>query len=238
MLNMGSTSQDVSAPEAEGPGPGLAAADRTTRARIRDAALRRFAASGVDATSVRTIAGDAGVSPGSVIHHFGSKDALRVACDEHVAALIREQKRTAMAAGAGLDPLAAFRTYEEGPPLLAYLARTLTDGSPHVAELIDEMVRDAVDYMAQGEASGLLRPSEDPHGRAAVLMLWSLGAVVLHEHAERLLGVDLLGDPAATERYSLPAMEILGRGIFTPEADEQLRERVTEAYHDEAGGRS
>ena len=36
------------------------------------------------------IAQDAGVSPGLVLHHFGTKDALRAACDEHVLRQIRE----------------------------------------------------------------------------------------------------------------------------------------------------
>ncbi|MEX0658697.1 MAG: TetR/AcrR family transcriptional regulator [Egibacteraceae bacterium] len=78
--------------------------DRTARARIRDAAITRFAEDGVAGTSVRAIAGQAGVSAALVIHHFGSKEALRAACDEHVAATIRERKQTAMAAGPGLDP--------------------------------------------------------------------------------------------------------------------------------------
>ena len=81
--------------------------DRTTAARIRDAAIAQFAANGVAATSVRSIAATAGVSAGSVIHHFGSKENLRNACDEHVAAMIRDLKGGAMAAGGGFDIAAA-----------------------------------------------------------------------------------------------------------------------------------
>ncbi len=162
------------------------------------------------------------MSPGLVIHHFGSKDDLRVACDRHVAALIREQKSDSMRAGAGLDPMAALRTYSDGPPLLAYLARTLVDGSPHVSELLEELVADAVAYMAEGEANGLLRPSDDPHARAAVLLLWSMGALVLHEQAARLLGVDLLGAPDQLLGYLRPALEVMGQGVMTPDAYDQL----------------
>ncbi len=196
--------------------------DRATPARIRDAAIRCFADAGVDRTSVRTIAETAGVSPALVIHHYGSKDGLRVACDRHVAALIREQKSESMRAGAGLDPVAALRSYGDGPPLLGYLARTLVDGSPHVSELLEELVADAVAYMAEGEANGLLRPSDDPHGRAAVVLLWSMGALVLHEHAERLLGVELLGEPDQLLGYLRPALEVMGQGVMTPAAYEQL----------------
>lgn len=43
---------------------------------IRDAAVRLFAEQGYAATSVRDIAGRAGVDPALVIRHFGSKEAL------------------------------------------------------------------------------------------------------------------------------------------------------------------
>ena len=190
--------------------------DRSTAARIRDAAVVCFARAGVAATSVRTIAAEADVSPALVIHHFGSKDQLRVVCDEHVAAVVRDQKQAAMAAGAELDVLGALRTQGDGPPVLAYLARTLVDGSPHVVALVDELVTDAVDYMAVGVANGVLQPSADPRARAALLTIWSLGALVLHEHTTRLLGADLLADPAEAAGYLQAGLEIFGQGVLTP----------------------
>jgi AcrR family transcriptional regulator len=208
-------------------------ADLTARARIRDAAIARFAAVGVGRTTVRDIAADAGVSPALVIHHYGSKDALRVACDQHVAAVVREGKSAAMAAGAQLDPLAALRQAGEGPPVLRYLATTLVDGSPHVAELVDELVADAEAYMEQGVASGMLRPTDDPRGRATVLTLWSLGALVLHEHVGRLLGVELTDDPSQALAYVLPAAEILGRGVLDPSYYDRLREGLRQAEEGE-----
>ena len=50
-----------------------APADLLPRARIRLAALELFGAQGFDKTTIRQIATRAGVSPGLVIHHFGSK---------------------------------------------------------------------------------------------------------------------------------------------------------------------
>ncbi|MEX2550483.1 MAG: TetR family transcriptional regulator [Nitriliruptoraceae bacterium] len=221
---MGSTTSSATTP----PSP-ISGDDRSSPARIRDAAITRFAADGVDRTSVRAIATEAGVSAGLVLHHFGSKEQLRAACDEHVAGLIRDQKHAAMQAGAGLDPAAVLRSYGDGPPLLAYLARTLVDGSPKVNTLIDEMVADAEEYLAEGERSGLLRPSDDPRGRACVLVLFSLGAVVLHEHAERLLGADLLGAPDGLGPYMLPAFEVLAGGILTPDSYAELRPLLEDA---------
>ncbi len=196
--------------------------DRNARARIRDAALVLFAERGVAATPVRAVAEHAGVSTALVMHHFGSKDALRVACDEHVAATVRERKGAAVATGA--DPLAALRASAQGPPLLRYLARTLVDGSPHVAALVDEMAADAQEYTEAAVASGVCTASDAPRERAVVLTLWSLGALVLHEHLERLLGVDLTGDPSQMGAYAVPATEILSRGVITEDHHQRVRE--------------
>ncbi|MGI8874852.1 MAG: TetR/AcrR family transcriptional regulator [Egibacteraceae bacterium] len=209
--------------------------DRTARARIRDAAIARFADDGVAGTSVRAIAGQAGVSPALIIHHFGSKDALRTACDEHVAATIRERKQAAMAAGPGLDPVAALRCGQEGPPLLRYLARTLVDATPQVAALVDEMVADAAAYMAEGVGTGVLRPTEHPYGRAAVVTVWTLGALVLHEHVHRLLGANLTGSPdqvAAATAYFGPALEVLSDGLITEAAAARMRAAFAAARAD------
>lgn len=133
------------------------------------------------------IAAEAGVSAALVMHHYGSKDNLRVACDRHVAALVREAKQEAVAAGTGMDATAQLRAFDDGAPLLRYLARSLVDGSPHVADLVDEMVTDAVGYIRQAVDNGLMTPSDDPHGRAAgvlrgqrrTLLLWSLALPVV-----------------------------------------------------------
>jgi AcrR family transcriptional regulator len=231
MLNMSSAAPHTSAAGPAGPaGPGgppaITDADRTARARIRDAAIHRFGADGIAATSLRAIATDAGVSAPLVVHHFGSKAGLRQACDEHVAATIREGKRAAMAAGPQMDALAALRQAEETQPLLRYLARVLVDPSSQVAALVDELVADAEAYMEEGVRSGMLRPTDDPRGRAAVLTMWSLGALVLHEHVGRLLGASLTADAEGLVAYSRPATELLGQGVLTPE----VYERLAEAY--------
>ena len=139
--------------------------DRTTKARIRDAAIGCFAEHGVATTTVRKVAAAAGVSPGLVIHHFGSMDGLRSACDEYVAVIIRQQKQEAMSAGPGFDGLAAFREAKV-ESLAGYLARVLVDDSPTVAKLVDDLVADAEGYLQQGVETGMLQPSTNPRGRA------------------------------------------------------------------------
>ncbi len=211
---------------AQGPAarPLLGDPDRTARARIRDAAIARFASDGVAATSLKSIAADAGTSTPLVIHHYGSKEGLRVACDEYVVAAIRAIKHASVAAGRSLDPFPVIRDLQQGPPLLKYLSRTLADSSPQVAALIDELVDDAVAYMAEGIRSGLLKPTDHPREVAIVLTLWQLGALVLHEHAKRLLGVDLTGDPEGLMAWALPATEILTKGVIDERFYQTLRQ--------------
>lgn len=206
--------------------------DRTAKARIRDAAITRFAHHGVAGTSVRAVADEAGVSAGLVIHHFGSKDGLREECDQYVAAVIRDSKSAAMGAGPGLDPVGTLRQIDGGPPLMRYLARVLIEGSDTVAGLVDELVTDATRYMAQGVETGMLRPTDYPEGRAAVLTVWSLGALVLHEHVKRILGVDLtapnLTDQPEVGAYFSPAIEIFADGLVTEAFGATLRNALSD----------
>src|SRR4051794_18321997 len=58
--------------------------DLTAYARIRNAALDLFATRGPARTSIRDVARAAGVSPGLVQHHFGTKAGLREAVDKFV----------------------------------------------------------------------------------------------------------------------------------------------------------
>ena len=208
--------------------------DRTTKARIRDAAIASIAEHGINGTTARKVAGAAGVSPGLVIHHFGSMEGLRSACDQYVANTIREFKERTMTGGPTLDILAALRDAPNGP-LMGYLAQVLADDSPAVAKLVDDLVDDAEGYIQQGVESGMLKPSDDPRGRAVVLTVWSLGALALHQHLRRLLGTDLtdpeiLTDPAAAA-YITPVYEIYGEGIL----EETFAARARAAFTDNEG---
>ncbi len=204
--------------------------DRTARARIRDAAIERFATDGVAATNLKDIAADAGVSTPLVLHHFGSKEGLRIACDEHVAAVIKEQKSTAMKAGKGLDPFQAVRDAYDGMPIIRYFARTIADGSSHVDDLFDAMIEDALVYMAEGVDSGLLKPAENPRERATILCLWQAGALVLHEQVKRLLDVDLIDNTANSAlKWARLNSEILAKGVINEEFYDRWRDEMKAA---------
>jgi TetR/AcrR family transcriptional regulator, regulator of cefoperazone and chloramphenicol sensitivity len=190
----------------------VAEEDMTGRARIRDAAIRRFSIDGFDA-SVRVIAADAGVSPGLVIHHFGSKVALRAACDEHVLRVIREAETEAFT-GPG-DLLGYLSQLDDYAPLVGYLVQALLAGGDLAATLLDRMTQDAESYLAEAVAAGRMKPSRDPARRAAFLVDVGIGAVLAF--VRRHPPVD--GDYAAVlrayaEANSLPALELYTEGLL------------------------
>lgn len=193
--------------------------------RILGAAVRLLGRDGIAATSLKAIAADAGVSQALIIHHFGSKDGLRRACDVHVTRRIRERKEAVIDEGPQLDPLYGLRMMADGRDLMRYLVRTLTEGGDGVDEFIDEMVADAEQYLARGVETGVFRPSAVPRERVVMLTLWSLGTLVLHEHLDRLLGVDLLAEdfgPAGLAPYIRPTLDLLANGLLEDGAYEEF----------------
>jgi AcrR family transcriptional regulator len=208
--------------------------DRTARARIRDAAIDLVAREGTGGLSARRVAEEAGVSPGSVIHHFGSMDGLRSACDDHVAEVIRSRKSDALKAGPGLD-VGALLQDQELHGLPAYLAAVVADDSPAVTRLVDEMVQDAAGYFAAGVRSGMLRAADAPDDRAALLVVWSLGALVLHRHIARHLGVDLTDPGAPTTpqftRYMRAVSTLYGEGLFTESFAAAMNDALSPSAH-------
>lgn len=176
--------------------------DLTARALIRDAALARFGTDGVAGTSVRAVAADAGVSAALVLHHFGSKEGLRQACDEYVLNGVKSGEN------ADLGELLQAAT-----PVRRYLARALLDGTDSASALFDEIVAHTEEWLAGGEAEGWVRPSVDPRARAVTYVSWLLAPLVLSQQAGRLLG----GDPAEAAtavRAARAGLEMLTHGLF------------------------
>ena len=126
--------------------------DLTARARIRDAALRLFADRGLDGTTIRDIAKEAGVSGGLIRHHFGSKDDLRAACDSYALDQMMRIKEQAVLEGQLGNPAFMSAAHPAMLLTLRYLARSLVDGSPAAAAMYDEMVALGEDWLTQHHA--------------------------------------------------------------------------------------
>lgn len=198
--------------------------DLTARARIRDAALLQFAEHGVSGATIRGIAQAAGVSPGLVQHHFGSKENLRRECDEYTIETIRRIKREALEGGVSRPDFMSV-AIQVSRPIQRYVARALVDGSPAAAKLFDEAVETTKDLLTMG-TPGFGKPNtSDLHAYAAVMTAMSFGMVVLHEHLSRSLGGDTLGGEAYP-RLALAALEVMTEEVMSPELVEQTRTAI------------
>ncbi len=189
--------------------------DLTTRARIRDAAVLKFGRDGFGA-SVRAVAADAGVSPALVIHHFGSKDALRVACDDYVLRVLREAKRQSIVvAGAG-DVVAQLAAIDDYAPVAAYLVQAQLAGGELARTLLTQAIADAETYLAEGVETGRLRPSRNPAARARFLAYAGMGAFLLYVRQHAPPDGDIREVLAAyAAEMSLPALELYTEGLLT-----------------------
>jgi TetR/AcrR family transcriptional regulator, regulator of cefoperazone and chloramphenicol sensitivity len=188
--------------------------DFTAAARIRDAAIEQFGEHGFG-VGLRSIAEAAGVSAALVIHHFGSKEGLRKACDDYVAEEIRSGKSEAMRSSDPATWFAAMSEIEEYAPLMAYLVRTMQSGGELANTLWRKMIDNAEGYLDEGVRSGILKASRDPRARAKYLAITGGGGFLLylqmHETPTDLRAV--LRDYARD--MTLPALEIYTEGLMT-----------------------
>lgn len=210
--------------ESDPPGPHrFADPDRTAVSRIRDAALAEFTEHGVARTTLKSVAAAAGVSSQLVVHHFGSKEGVANACDEYVLDMFREHTTSLLGSGGSFAPVQSLQAPWLGPAM-GYLSTRLADDSPAVMQVVDEAFDDALRYLNEGVDSGLVKPSAYPRERAVIILLWNLGALVLHRHAKRLIGVDLMASDAQQRlTWTLAASEMLTEGLFHNKAYEKLK---------------
>ncbi|MGK5553351.1 TetR/AcrR family transcriptional regulator [Actinomadura kijaniata] len=185
--------------------------DRTARAVIRDEALRLFAEHGPDTVTVRRVAAAAGVSPGLVIHHFGTKDGLREEVDRHVVETFDGMlgELAADSSGGGSLAAALLRHLPPDSPIPDYLRGLLLgDGEAGRAlfRRLYEMGRARLDAMPEGDRG------PDPAVRAAFLTVNDLAMILLRDRITDVLGLDPLSAEGLV-RWTSEAMLVYTRGL-------------------------
>jgi TetR/AcrR family transcriptional regulator, regulator of cefoperazone and chloramphenicol sensitivity len=190
--------------------------DRTRRARIRDEALRLFADPGPDAVTVREIAAAAGVSPALIMRHYGTKEALRAAVDEHVAAVFEKMLGQATSRA---DPFALASVAElvavalpADSPIPAYLGHMLLSGGEAGTALFRRLYVAATDALTALRAAGFADGGADPAVRAAFLLANDLAVLMLRTRLADVLGVDPLS-PEGLGRWAGEVLTIYRSGL-------------------------
>jgi AcrR family transcriptional regulator len=190
--------------------------DLTTRARIRDAAVVLFGRDGFDRTSIRAVAEAAGVSPALVIHHFGSKDALRAACDAHIVGEFVGRKGEL--AGSRPQVSANIQRWladiEQFRPQLDYLARMLAADNAAADELFDALLAGTTEMLREQTAAGVVRAGSDPHITALFVTAYGVMPLLLQRQLARAVGDDHL-TADLLRRSTLPILELYTHGLYT-----------------------
>lgn len=198
------------------------ASDLTAKAVIREQALRLFAEKGPDAVTVRDVAAAAGVSPGLVMHHFGSKAGLREAVDEHVGRtfdamldhLTDAQMRDALTGGEATPLAEAFLTgFPAESPLPDYLRRLWLTNDPVGDRVFHRWLAESERVLVALEEAGIARPSKDRRIRAAFLLVNDLAALLLGPQIRDALGIDIQ-TAAGIAAWTNEVIDVYGQGAF------------------------
>ncbi|GAA1108274.1 TetR/AcrR family transcriptional regulator [Kribbella jejuensis] len=192
--------------------------DLTARARIRDAAVKLFGERGIEGASIRDIAAEAGVSSGLVRHHFGSKEALREACDAYA----RERMLEISAELASSDGVAALDPVTLHPrvfPLQLYLVRSMMDGS----ETATALFLGAVETIEEWSKGYGIDP-QDRRAYAAALAAIKLSVFVFRDQISQALGEDMTS-PSGYARIGQGMLDVFAIPIITQEQVDTLRKQ-------------
>lgn len=166
--------------------------------RLIKVAMRMFAEKGYDGITVRDISAAADVSVGLINHHFGSKEGLREAVDQHFIGqfeeVLAEQRPAPRTEDEGLAQSVEFteawinRHIDDWDLTKAYMRRALLEGSDWGAGLFErfyQVVRTSVDRM---DADGQIRPDVDRLWLPLLIMYMELGTLLLEPFVDRVLG--------------------------------------------------
>jgi AcrR family transcriptional regulator len=189
-------------------GDGVSATDR-----IRLVAMHMFADVGFEGASIRRIASAAGVSPALVMHHYGSKEGLRAACDEYARGAAQESLGRIVSLMSGVQPASVAVFDDQAWTLLAYVARAVVDGTQAGDRLMDDVVSAVLAVQDQSVADGVMTDTDDRRMRAVLLTLYDLAPVILARHVERLTGADL-HSPEGFARVARVAMSLYDAPLF------------------------
>jgi AcrR family transcriptional regulator len=189
--------------------------DLTGYARIRNAALELFATRGPARTSIREVARAAGVSPGLVQHHFGTKAGLREAVDQFVLAdatgvladLPEDADRRSAEFATRMAAVA-----RERPAGLLYFARLVSEGDQVGLQMFESLVASALPQLREMDKAGRLAPGLDLEWAAVHVVMFNLATFLFEPAIAKALGEPLLNDKGV-ERWNRAATAMLTRAI-------------------------
>ena len=191
--------------------------DLTAAARIRNAALARFAEAGPQATSIRDIAEAAGTSPGLVQHHFGTKAKLRDAVNEYVTGIVQDAFAELSDDGEA-DPIQAAgdRITEfvaANPTALRYVGRALVEDDPAARRVFAAFVSVIQTNMQRLAKQRSLHSDLDIEWAALHLVIFNIATLLFETTLDDQLGAPFFS-PEQLRRWNVATTELYRRGMF------------------------
>ncbi|CDP87228.1 MULTISPECIES: TetR/AcrR family transcriptional regulator [Mycolicibacterium] len=189
--------------------------------RIRDAALRCFATGGISGTTMRTIAEAAGVSHGLLRHHFGSKDGLIAAVDDHVLRVFSDALES-NPLPVPAEPTNDFsslggrmsKLIHDRPEVVDYVSHALIEGNDIGAVIFDGLLKISIRQRDTFTAAGLTRDDIDPDWAALNPLMLRLGPILLRSHIARHID-GAFTTPAELQRWDASVTALIRHGQFT-----------------------
>lgn len=188
--------------------------DRTAKARIRDAAIELFGGAGGNRVSLKHVADAAGVSAPLVIKHYGSRDGLETAADDHALGVVEELLRQATAPPTP-DSAQSLAQILGRSHVGRYVARVLTGEGGRSRRAFARLLAFAENRVARLVDEGRVRRGTDPAHVAAVLLAHDLSVLLLRARLADATGVDPLSPEGADQWLATTSDLYAGRIIVS-----------------------
>jgi TetR/AcrR family transcriptional regulator, regulator of cefoperazone and chloramphenicol sensitivity len=187
------------------------------RAQLVDAALRLIGERGLKAATVRAVAEEAGVTPGLVVHHFGTKDRLAAEVDELVlarftAALAVDTQSPSPDHAASAIAERLSETIGGDPDLRRYIRRAILEASPSGHAILTRLVELTVANLREQIPHPRLPSGRDLTWLAVQITIVNLAGTLLEPLLEPLLGRGPF-TPAETRHRTTANLDFLAAAL-------------------------
>jgi len=192
----------------------------TSREMIIDAALTVFAERGIQASTLKNVADEAGpgVSIGRVQHHFKTKDELVAAVDDYAIDALADKiqnpdappDEALMAMGRKFTEVLV-----ETPHVLEYICRQMIEPGEVGKTIFDGMFAISEAQRVQFTERGQTREDLDPIWGALLPLILRAGTILLRDHIERFIDGQFL-EPEQLRRWDEAVTALIRHGQLRP----------------------
>ncbi|ASR34247.1 hypothetical protein BAY61_03730 [Prauserella marina] len=182
--------------------------DRTAKAIIRDTAVELFGEHGVDAVPLRAVAQRCELSQPLIIKHYGSREGLVRAADEHVLGLLGNAlEAAANAKGSGVVSALG------DPVVTRYVLRLLTSSGERASAAYARLHDFSRATVRRLHEEGHVAADADIDELATVLLAHDLSVLFLRDRIAETTGTDPLSPTGLTSWTATVARLYSGKAV-------------------------